>query len=99
MDFGYDIESIKLEPDKIPVIHPELKIGTQVFINNKEHPLFLEQGEVTQKDHRHYRIKIISQNSNLNNKCIWVPEHWVDPLPKELKNAKGLREGPSTDKH
>ena len=74
--------------EKIPVTKPEMREGTQVYLNNKEHPFNLEQGEVIARDHRQYRVRFVSQNPTINGKCLWLPEHWVDPLPKELRSNK-----------
>jgi hypothetical protein len=78
-----DVESVgDYKPIK-PMI-PELSIGKMVYIINKEHPLFLEQGKISDKRHCHYRVKFVSQNKGINNTYLWVPEHWIDPLPKEM---------------
>jgi len=83
-DISIDIES--LDPtDKVPLSIPELRIGTYVYINNKEHPMNLEQGEIIERDHKHYRVKLISTDPRLNGRCMWFPDHWVEPLPKEFK--------------
>jgi hypothetical protein len=63
---------------------PELKLGTLVYINNKEHEFFLELGEVIEKDHEYYRVKFRSLDKRIERKCLWVPSHWVEPLPKQL---------------
>ena len=63
---------------------PELPINTHVFIINKEHKFFLERGVVVEKDHKHYRIKFISLNKDIHDKMLWVPDHWIDPVPKAL---------------
>lgn len=60
---------------------PPLDLQTQVYINNREHQLFLEQGVIVDKQHLHYRVKIVSCNESLNNVKIWIPEHWVRQLP------------------
>ena len=71
----YHIESITTKRNF--EILPELKNGTIIYINNKEHKLNLEIGKIIARDHRHYQVEI-------GNKVIWMPEHWVEPLPKEL---------------
>lgn len=63
---------------------PPLELKTQVFICNKEHKLFLERGIIVKKDHKHYRLRFSSLDERLNKKCLWVPDHWVDVIPKEL---------------
>ena len=68
-------------------ILPELKVGTEIYINNKEHKFNLEQGKVIGKDHRHYKVELIHLG-----KVIWVPEHWVEPLPEELKCTRITRQ-------
>lgn len=87
-DVNLDTESLE-DFKPLPVNRPELREGTLVYINNKEHPLFMEQGMIVSRDHVHYRIKIVSTNSAINNTCLWIPEHWIDPLPKELRNEQG----------
>ena len=85
-----DIDSIDNEsimPEKVPLNIPELREGTFVFINNKEHPLFLEQGVIVERDHVQYRVKLVSKNTNINDTCIWFPEHWIEPIPKELRRS------------
>jgi len=82
--FSIDNESFGA-PEKIHVNIPELRIGTLVYINNKEHPLHLEQGKIIDKDHLHYKVKIVSLLKDIDNKVLWFPQHWIDPLPKELK--------------
>ncbi len=84
-DVNSDIESIFPDQQKVPFIRPEMREGTQIIISNKEHPLYFEQGVVVERDHRYYRIKFVSQNKHINDLCLWIPEHWVEPLPKELK--------------
>ena len=84
-----DIDAVDIESigpfEKVPLCKPEMREGTHVFINNKEHKLHLEQGVVVARDHRRYRIKFISKNKAINESCLWVPEHWVDPIPKKKK--------------
>ena len=62
---------------------PPLPLKTAIYISNKEHKFFLEQGIIIKKDHKHYRIKFISQNEKIRDKCLWVPDHWVAKIPKE----------------
>lgn len=49
---------------------PVLKEGTVVVIDNAEHPLHNQIGIICDKKHKHYRVE-------LEQKKIWVPEHWV----------------------
>ncbi len=63
---------------------PELAISTVVYITNKEHKFFLEIGTIIEKDHKHYRIRFDSQNKEINQKCLWIPEHWVIAMPSEM---------------
>lgn len=72
----YHVEII--EEKKNYEILPELPVGTEIYVNNRQHKLHLEQGTVTEKSHRYYRVK-------LRNGIIWMPEHWIEPLPKELR--------------
>lgn len=73
-----------LKSTKVEEQLPSLEVATRVYIDNKEHPFFLEHGLVTDVDHVHYRVMMISQNSDINGRRIWFPEHWVKALPKEL---------------
>lgn len=63
---------------------PELAIGTVVYIANKEHRFFLEIGTVVEKDHKHYRVRFDSQDKEIDQKYLWVPEHWVVAMPNEM---------------
>lgn len=63
---------------------PELEVATRVYVNNKEHSLFLEHGIVAAKAHLHYRVKMISLNKEIDGKFIWFPEHWIRELPDDL---------------
>jgi Zn-finger nucleic acid-binding protein len=72
-------------PSKIYEILPELREGTIVYINNKQHHLFLEKGIVSQRNHRYYRIQLISSDKKLNGKQMWFPEHWIEPMPKNTR--------------
>lgn len=77
-------ESLSGMHEKVPENIPELRVGTNVTIVNKEHTLFLERGEIIEKAHKHYRVKIRSLDKKFNEFCLWFPEHWIDPTPKEL---------------
>jgi hypothetical protein len=90
-DITADIESLSSFPEKVPENIPELKLKTPVYINNKEHKLHLEQGVIVEKDHNHYRVKIISTNKEINGKCLWFPQDWIDPLPKDFINKDKAR--------
>lgn len=74
----------KFGSDKVPVQIPNLPRRTKVYICNKEHKFFLEQGMISDKSHGFYRVKLRSLDKKLDNKFIWVPEHWVRVLPREL---------------
>lgn len=67
-------------------ILPELREGTQVYLNNREHQFNLEQGVIIDRTHRHYRVKFSSMDDRIADKCLWLPEHWVEPLPNELQS-------------
>ncbi len=69
---------------KLNVEIPPLAKSTQIFITNKEHKLFLERGIIVNKNHAHYRVMFKSKDKKLNDKCLWIPEHWVDVVPEEL---------------
>jgi hypothetical protein len=86
-DFAIDNESFG-PSEKVPTDIPELRTGTQVYVNNKEHKLYLEQGIITEKTHKYYRLKMVSTNKDINNTFIWFPDHWIDPIPKELKSKQ-----------
>lgn len=88
-----DSESFILQDGNPPDIHrikdiPELKENTEIYISNKEHPLNLEQGVIVKRCHAHYRIKLTSRITAINGACMWIPAHWVEPLPKELKHVE-----------
>lgn len=72
------------EVSKPSEVIPTLALETAIYINNKEHKFFLEQGKIVDKSHLHYRIKFISLNKDINNSCLWVPEHWISVVPPEL---------------
>lgn len=78
-------------PEKVPLNVPEMTIGTMVFVNCKEHPMFLEQGKIVEKSHIQYRVELVSTNEKLTGKCIWFPEHWIEPLPKEMSCEKSKK--------
>jgi hypothetical protein len=77
---------LNLEREVIVVSHvpvfktqiPELPEGTPVFVINKEHKKHLEPGVVAKRDHKHYKIKFH------DGMHLWVPQHWVEPIPKEM---------------
>lgn len=79
------VERIVEPTPKVEVKIPELPIDTPVYIANKEHPLFLEQGTIIQKDHVHYRIKFISTDKKIHDSALWVPDHWVKELPAGMR--------------
>ena len=76
---GNILHAESIEPCKNYQILPELRVGSEIYINNMEHKFNLEQGVILSKDHRHYKVKLSGKI------IIWVPEHWVEPLPKELR--------------
>lgn len=49
---------------------PVLEKGAVVIVDNNEHPLHNQIGIICDKKHKHYRLE-------LEQKKIWVPEHWV----------------------
>lgn len=75
---------VPLFPQKTTVDEPPLEIASRIYIDNKEHEFFLEHGIIVQKGYLHYRILFVSLDNKINNRKLWVPEHWVKPLPKEL---------------
>jgi hypothetical protein len=76
-----EMESLEIKPGKTRIKAP----GTKVYIINKDHKLFLEQGTVRDLDHKHCRIEFSSLNSSLNGKKLWIPIDWLSSLPEELE--------------
>lgn len=56
----------------------ELKVGDEVIITDKDSVLFLDKGIIDNKDHVHYRVKIISADPKWHDKLIWIPHSWVN---------------------
>jgi hypothetical protein len=81
------MESLEIKPGKtrIKLEIPNVAPGTKVYIINKDHKLFLEQGTVRDLDHKHCRIEFSSLNSSLNGKKLWIPIDWLSSLPEELE--------------
>lgn len=50
---------------------PELEIGSQVIVRNKEHDRFNRLGFIADKSHLHYRILFDDDTT------IWMPYHWI----------------------
>jgi hypothetical protein len=73
-------------PNKI--ILPPLPMGTPIYVVNKEHPLFLEQGVVSGVKHLHYRVKMVSMNKKLHGSFLWIVEHWVRELPQDMRSER-----------
>ncbi|MDP1712233.1 MAG: hypothetical protein Q8K86_07230 [Candidatus Nanopelagicaceae bacterium] len=70
--------SAKMEEDI-----PSLANGTKVYVDNKEHQFHLAPGVIICKDHGHYRLSLsFNDGKRTRNIEIWVPEHWVKPMPK-----------------
>jgi hypothetical protein len=63
---------------------PELHIGTPIYVDNKEHQFFLEFGWIVDKTHEHYRVEFHSCDERINGKKLWMPSHWIEPIPKHL---------------
>lgn len=59
-----------MKREHLKEVLPVLEEGTVVIIDNKDHPLHNQIGVVCERKHKHYRLE-------LENKKIWVPEHWV----------------------
>jgi hypothetical protein len=70
--------------NKVELEIPEYQVFTPVFVKNKEHKFYLEMGVVVDTDHKHVRVKFYSYNPDIHNKCLWMPDHWIQLLPKEL---------------
>lgn len=65
-----DIFSEDINREHLRESLPVLEKGTIVIIDNNEHPLHNQIGIVCDIKHKHYRLE-------LEQKKIWVPEHWV----------------------
>lgn len=63
---------------------PEMLIGTPVYVSQRDNYLYLEQGKVVAKKHKHYKVKFVSCNKKINNRCLWIPDDCVDPVPPEM---------------
>lgn len=66
---------------KIKVDLPIYDEGTLVYVNNRESLLFLELGKVVSRNHKHCRVKFVSNEPKFNGFSIWIPDHWLRPLP------------------
>lgn len=62
-----------------------IRLGAHVYVNNRDHELFLERGTIEGKDHAHCRVKFISTDKRINEKRLWVPNAWLCKVPDELK--------------
>lgn len=68
----------KIVVNRVPVFKvqiPELPEDTWVFVVNKDHEKHLEPGQITKRDHKHYRIKFVDGTQ------LWVPMHWIERIP------------------
>ena len=71
--------------EKVKEKIPPLKIGSKVYLNNKEHKLHLSPGMVIDKDHIHYRVKLRWHDGQKTRRTVlWVPEHWIKCMPSWL---------------
>jgi hypothetical protein len=70
---------------KVKLDIPNIMPGTKVYIINKEHKLFLEQGTVCDLDHKHCRILFKSLENAIDDRKLWVPASWISELPEELR--------------
>ena len=70
-------ENLNLEYERVPVIRPEMKEGTLVYLDNRNHPCHSNKAIVVSRDHRNYRIKFTE--GSLKYKMLWCPEHWIEP--------------------
>lgn len=77
-----------LEPDllkELPTaptsINPRV-VGEDVMVINKEHEFFLERGEITKIEFINCRVSFVSQDERINNKQVWMPDHWLQPVPR-----------------
>ncbi|MEM3000637.1 MAG: hypothetical protein QXP41_00395 [Candidatus Nitrosocaldus sp.] len=74
-----DVEVVSVnKANHFKVNIPNIPINTWVFVINKEHPKYLEPGQITKLDHNHCRIKFV------DNKQLWVPVHWIEIVPWEV---------------
>lgn len=69
----------QINPSKIETSIPELPYHTKVIINNRDHVSFMEVGEIINKSHKFYRVRLHSSGT-----ILWVPEHWVEKVPEWL---------------
>lgn len=83
-------EDVNVIPNKISVDLPDFAEDTIVYINNKESVLFLEQGIVVGRDHKHCRIKFKSSDPRFNGFLIWIPGHWLRVLPSEFIRGSSI---------
>jgi Zn ribbon nucleic-acid-binding protein len=58
-----------------PKVETNLKIGSVIYIHNKQHQLNLQRGRIIDKDHCNYRVQLVSGIR------IWFPHNCVIPLP------------------
>ena len=66
--------------ERVPEDIPPIPVGDMVYVDNREHELFLEQGVVVKRDHAHYRVRFTSLDKSIDGRKLWVPQHWVRPF-------------------
>jgi len=62
----------------VPLSIPPLKVGTIVYVDNREHLKYLDPGTIINKSHVYYRIQFP------DNERIWMPEHWIKAIPSQM---------------
>ena len=80
-------EALVIVPTTMPVEIPPLEVGTRVYLDNREHEFHLSPGIVVDKDHIHYRVKISYYSGETRHTVLWVPQHWVKPMPTWLSQT------------
>jgi len=65
---------------------PPLTEGTQIIVINRQIKFHLSPGEIIERDHKHYRVRIAYHDGQRSKHTIlWMPDHWIKPIPGWLK--------------
>jgi len=74
------IETIQLSYGLNPITDkiPSMKEGKWIYVFNEQHIRHLDPGVIVDKSHIHYRIEFTDSVK------IWMPEHWIKPVPSEM---------------
>ena len=57
---------------------PDLEEDTVVYVDNRDHPRWLQPAIIVKRDHIHYRLRFPDKMQ------LWVPENWVKPVPAQM---------------